>query len=1039
MCIGPINTTGDFTFNLKNSNINKLYFKDGNKLATYNNVNNLTLNFENSTIAALHTDYHDDYVTLGVNGKFELNLKDSEITDKCLLKNASEKADATEIINLKGTSSLPSTLEFRNKTAKNSPVQLNYSDGITATIPMLQAERFNINVDAGCTLTLDKEQNNIHSVTNNGTIIAAVNQNWGGNYTGAGGNIVLGSLNKVHINGTVSGNTSVSLQDSAVAADSIIAGISAGSGDSGAMTLKDYTDVTESAVTGNWRYEKNVPNYAQSGYVYLSYHGSDLNDGTSYKNAVFSVKKAYELAIAGNKRIVLCDEYFYDTIDDKGQWAFGSKDADHPSEPILFTNTDGSHMFTEARLIVPTAYNFVGDIRAGYEYDPVNEVKFSTGIRMEGSFKFENIIFACSEGDDYGKDFKYLNIFANGYKTIIGDGCSTDKIRRNIIYGGAYDNAAPVTSTDLTVKSGKFYRIYGGNRTGVVQNGIKLSVVSSNAQSVKGVNLIDGGSTNGTIDVEISGNIQFVYTKLDPPKGTADLTSPVYIKGGKSGAGVNASLKIHDITDRIDYIYGPSLGNATIEIDNVTANTLYMHSCGYNHGNEAVKIGYHGLATVEYIYMGDMRVTSPDEDPKCWASGRYDIYLKEAKVKTISSHPYAPSDSVYPKIDDVFVEGNGDVESEISEVKAVQVNGGGTLTYHGTDLKAENVSNSGTLSLTGYSVKLPNLYSQNGAKLILAEGGNLKIAGAVSGVTTVESERFTITAPTESVEGTDKSAAFTADGIQYSTSGDISTWKKEKEYTGVQAVVYVSGTAGDDDKNDGKTNATAVRTLGKAFDIVNDKGYIVVCGATEFTAWPSIPKNVTITSDDSLINADLIPDVSVRKDYRTDGAKLSFAPGVSDSSYITMLADLTLRNLDIEYSFGTEYGGIDANGHCLTVGEKTKDTYKDNRPADVAFTNVPASNKKFLITGGGKSINDLDYVNLKLYNTSVYGVSAIWGGSSSESSVTVKGNVNLDLQDCSYTEYFPAWEPSVSRLRAVKNFLPSEPLQPQDIVKGLCQ
>lgn len=152
-----------------------------------------------------------------------------------------------------------------------------------------------------------------------------------------------------------------------------------------------------------------------------------------------------------------------------------------------------------------------------------------------------------------------------------------------------------------------------------------------------------------------------------------------------------------------------------------------------------------------------------------------------------------------------------------------------------------------------------------------------------------------------------------------------------------------------------------------------------------------------------------------------------------------MLADLTLRNLDIEYSFGTEYGGIDANGHCLTVGEKTKDTYKDNRPADVAFTNVPASNKKFLITGGGKSINDLDYVNLKLYNTSVYGVSAIWGGSSSESSVTVKGNVNLDLQDCSYTEYFPAWEPSVSRLRAVKNFLPSEPLQPQDIVKGLCQ
>ena len=37
------------------------------------------------------------------------------------------------------------------------------------------------------------------------------------------------------------------------------------------------------------------------------------------------------------------------------------------------------------------------------------------------------------------------------------------------------------------------------------------------------------------------------------------------------------------------------------------------------------------------------------------------------------------------------------------------------------------------------------------------------------------------------------------------------------------------------------------------------------------------------------------------------------------------------------------------------------------------------------------------------------------------------------------SEYFHAWEPSVSRLRAIKKFLPSEPLLPQDIVKGLCQ
>ena len=48
-------------------------------------------------------------------------------------------------------------------------------------------------------------------------------------------------------------------------------------------------------------------------------------------------------------------------------------------------------------------------------------------------------------------------------------------------------------------------------------------------------------------------------------------------------------------------------------------------------------------------------------------------------------------------------------------------------------------------------------------------------------------------------------------------------------------------------------------------------------------------------------------------------------------------------------------------------------------------------------------------------------------------------NYNGQAVAVEVTEYFPAWEPSVSRLRAIKKFLPSEPLLPQDIVKGLCQ
>lgn len=219
--------------------------------------------------------------------------------------------------------------------------------------------------------------------------------------------------------------------------------------------------------------------------------------------------------------------------------------------------------------------------------------------------------------------------------------------------------------------------------------------------------------------------------------------------------------------------------------------------------------------------------------------------------------------------------------------------------FYDTREKGIAINGAFELNLMNMAPELPNLTANSEAYLELIEGGKLTIAGEVKGTAEVKGGSYTITALTESVEYDPTKDAFTAEDIIYETSGANSIWKKGKEYTGILDAVYVSD-AGDD-TNEGR-KSDPVRTLAKAYEIVKPNGYIVVCGEVSFTAWPTIPKKVTITSDDRIAG------VTDGQDYRKSGAKLSFAPTPVESNYIT-----------------------------LTVGERTDYTYVDGKAPDVTF------------------------------------------------------------------------------------------------------
>ncbi|MBQ5601675.1 MAG: hypothetical protein IIU77_02495 [Clostridia bacterium] len=159
--------------------------------------------------------------------------------------------------------------------------------------------------------------------------------------------------------------------------------------------------------------------------VYIASSGDDAKDGTSYRNAVKTVKRAYELIGDEDGKVVVCN--------------YLSVGADY-----VFPKHSGHVTFTASD---------------GKSYFPLGTVAFSKSINLSGDTTFERIKISTS-GIGY--------LAAGGNDLTLGAGIET--AGSIDLIGGYYVqdtdvSAASITNDyTITVKSGSYTHFRGGNR-----------------------------------------------------------------------------------------------------------------------------------------------------------------------------------------------------------------------------------------------------------------------------------------------------------------------------------------------------------------------------------------------------------------------------------------------------------------------------------------------------------------------------------------------------------------------------------------------
>ena len=185
--------------------------------------------------------------------------------------------------------------------------------------------------------------------------------------------------------------------------------------------------------------------------------------------------------------------------------------------------------------------------------------------------------------------------------------------------------------------------------------------------------------------------------------------------------------------------------------------------------------------------------------------------------------------------------------------------------------------------------------------------------------------------------------------------------------------VYVNGTNGNDTSY-GETAKTAVKTMARAYSMVDDGGTIVICGNTDAVTETLPAKSVTITSKTDT------------EDFTTSSAWL-----FSDSYgiYESFSADVTLENMNI-YTPSSIYHGFVANGNSFNVGDGVA------VQADQSYYSID-------VIGGcrefyGSGAQDDVGVNITINsgsNWNVYGAGCFEGDNSEKLKNTKDININI--------------------------------------------
>lgn len=861
--IGETVTSGDVTANFYDSTMNGSQCAIG--LGTFGGrFGNVTINLWGSR--ATHVSPY--WTSIGArNGSISYtsltyNLHNSQITGNAYLQD-----NAT--INLYGESSVGNLAYFQKD---GSALNLNYYDG-THTLQNLLYDQADIFVAEGAKLTMDTSTDRVRNVSNNGTICVNKSMNWSGSYTGgmdsAPASLVLSENVTVGVSGSIGGKTALTLSEAALGSSAdFISTLMAGSVSEGTdVTLESYEGIGADSGKKSWSYVK-APNYEEADCIYLRYGGNDEKNGQSYINAVGSIQKAYELAIGTgkngmNKRIVLCNPYFYSASYENEVFAIGDGTVPDPEEPVLFTTSDGVNDFVAiggAKLVLPPS--------------TVNSYETKV-VRFGGSFQFKDISFSFSEGMPVSG---YATIYCGGHKTVMDTGVTTPNGTR--IYGGVYNsNKERIASTNLTINDGTYMRIIGGSYMGIISeridltvtncafqtanylqnldtnliyggsqsagtainmtDGIYLNVTPGEEQSVTNVMRIVGGygsvpdnsySEINKIRVNVSGDVQFYNANYTDPG-----SYPRYIIGGNvssSNANNKHYLKVSggiDVTVQNlteasgllniiggEYVCNPIGGKITVRVDGVSNARLIAGGGGYYARSNQLEeylpeiemhIGETAPVTVDSIFGGSGNTNSRVGNVAEMAVQSARIILGDVTVASIlsaSTYGITASEEGKVKTSIMQSEGKSGYVRDVSGVGAFTNKG--TFTLTGENLEADTVrlAAGSDTAFSAVSAAISGDYIAEEKSTITVN--TLAISGKVSGVTnvrgTTDKSDITITATTVNVAGADENVrkgCFENAGFIYEETDGLSVWKYESNAIHNRKFVYVDGVSGNDE------------------------------------------------------------------------------------------------------------------------------------------------------------------------------------------------------------------------------------------------
>ncbi|MBQ6613950.1 MAG: family 43 glycosylhydrolase [Clostridia bacterium] len=178
----------------------------------------------------------------------------------------------------------------------------------------------------------------------------------------------------------------------------------------------------------------------------------------------------------------------------------------------------------------------------GIDYTKTNNaaIVFKNSITLGGETVFENISLGAATDN--------ATIFADGNKLIIGDGVSTysrnliaksfDKYYISLVGGAQTSDTGKATS--VTVNSGKWQKIYGGDVSGSTKK-LDVSLTINGGEVVLPIVLGSGGNFCGNINAEINGGTFYggIYaTEHTGDKDVFSATVNLTFNGGKPYATV---------------------------------------------------------------------------------------------------------------------------------------------------------------------------------------------------------------------------------------------------------------------------------------------------------------------------------------------------------------------------------------------------------------------------------------------------------------------------------------------------------------------